>query len=597
MKCWPTKTWYKMKAGNPNIKYSTMKKLLIGAPFLLLILLSACKKSGFLDNQANTSLTAAQVFSDSILTMNFLGRIYEDAGFSFYKTRFQTGNTEVDTDDGVSTGSNAQDMGIILAIGTVGPLNFPNTDFWNTPYADIRRVNLFISELPITPLSPTTRQRVAAEARFLRAWYYHKLICTFGGVPLIGDTVFQATDFINIPRSPFAKCVDYITSELDTAATQLPAQYSQLDYGRATQGACLALKSRVLLYAASPLFNGGAITTDPSLAGIISYPTYDVGHWQKAADAANALIQLNRYQLVTNNTTAPGYGFYNLFLQRVNTEYILGYYRAPNKDFESIYNPISRGGTKLIMPTQNAAAAFPMKNGKALTDPSSGYNANNPYANRDPRFGYSFIYNGSTYYSTTVASQATVLTYQGAPSDGFPITATGYYSRKMCDANVSANSSFTTDRAWPLIRYAEILLNYAEAINETGQTQLAYTVLTQLRDRAGIDPGGDGLYGIAPGMTVDQMRSFIQNERRIELFNEDHRWEDIRRWKIGVTVNNSYNDAMQITKSGASYTYKVVSVAVAGAFPRHVMTEKNYLLPIPESEILKMPAMVQNPGY
>jgi hypothetical protein len=577
-----------------------MKKASLFITLLFLVILTACKKSvGFLDNQASTSLSEQEVFSDSVLTMEFLGRIYEDIGFSFYKTRFQTGNTEVDTDDGVSTGSNAQDMGIVLAIGTVGPLNFPDQDFWDIPYEDIRRVNLFLSELAKTPLTPSTRLRVAGEARFLRAWFYQKLICTFGGVPLIGDTVFQATDFINIPRSPYAQCVNYITSELDSAAKLLPTatQYSQLDYGRATSGACLALKSRVLLFAASPLFNGGSITTDPGLAQIISYPTYNVSNWQKAADAADTLINLGEYQLVTDNTTEPGYGFYNLFLQRVNSEYILGDYRAPTKDFEAVYNPISRGGSKLIMPTENAAEAFPMQNGKPITDPTSGYDPNNPYVNRDPRFRYSFIFNGSSYYSTTVAGATPVYTYKGAPSDGFPVTATGYYSRKMCDSTVSANSSFTTDRAWPLMRYAEILLNYAEAINETGQTQLAYPKLEQLRARAGIDPGPDGLYGITANMTVDQMRSFIQNERRIELFFDDQRWDDIRRWEIGVSVNNSYNNAMEITKTGSAYTYNVVSVAVAGAFPLHVMTAKNYLLPIPETEITKMPAMVQNPEY
>jgi hypothetical protein len=567
---------------------------------LSLVILAACKKSvGFLDNQASTSLTEQQVFSDSVLTMGFLGRIYEDIGFSFYKTRFQTGNTEVDTDDGVSTGSNAQDMGIVLAIGTVGPLNFPNQDFWDIPYDDIRRVNLFLSQLPVTPLSPSTRQRVAAEARFLRAWFYQKLICTFGGIPLVGDTVFQATDFINIPRSSFGQCVNYIVGQLDSAARILPAaaQYSQLDYGRATSGACLALKSRVLLFAASPLFNGGATTTDPGLAAIVSYPTYSVSNWQKAADAADTLINLGEYQLVTDNNTEPGYGFYNLFLQRVNSEYILGDYRPPNKDFETVYNPITRGGSKLIMPTENAAEAFPMKNGKAITDPASGYDPNNPFVNRDPRFRYSFIFNGSDYYSTTVAGQAPVYTYKGAPSDGFPVTATGYYSRKMCDTSISENSSFTTDRAWPLMRYGEILLNYAEAINEAGQTQLAYPKLEALRARAGIDPGSDGLYGITPNMTVDQMRTFIQTERRVELFFEDQRWDDIRRWKIGVSVNNSYNNAMEITKTASGYTYSVVSVSAAGAFPLHVMTEANYLLPIPETEISKMPAMVQNPGY
>jgi hypothetical protein len=245
------------------------------------------------------------------------------------------------------------------------------------------------------------------------------------------------------------------------------------------------------------------------------------------------------------------------------------------------------------MPTQHIVDAFPMSNGKAISDSTSGYNPANPYVNRDPRFRYSIIYNGSNYYNNTTALEAPVYTYQGATSDGYPVTLTGYYSRKMCDSTIAANSSAQTQRAWPLIRYAEMLLNYAEAINETGQTQLAYAPLIQLRNRAGIIPGSDGLYGMKPNMSQEEMRDFVRNERRIELFFEDQRWDDIRRWKIAVDVNNGSNKAMQITKTGSTYTYLVVNVVGRA----HATSTANFLLPIPYSEISKMPAMVQNPGY
>jgi hypothetical protein len=236
-----------------------------------------------------------------------------------------------------------------------------------------------------------------------------------------------------------------------------------------------------------------------------------------------------------------------------------------------------------------------MKNGKAITDPTSGYDPNNPYVNRDPRFRYSIIYNGAK-FALNGSTQADVFTYVGAPTDGFidpfPSYTTGYYSRKMCD---SSSTSTNPNRAWPLIRYAEILLNYAEAINETGQTALAYPKLAELRKRAGIDSGANKLYGMKPNMTVEEMRTFIQNERRIELMNEDHRWNDIRRWKIAVTLftaNNGFNQKMRITKTGSTYTYSVVP-----SHFQHKFRPEMYLMPIPYDEIVKMPALVQNPGW
>jgi hypothetical protein len=403
-----------------------------------------------------------------------------------------------------------------------------------------------------------------------------------------------------MPRSAFADCVDYITKDLDTAAQLLPQAYvDDIDYGRITQGACLALKSRVLLYAASPLFNGSANTSDANLAKIVSYPTYNVSHWQEAADAANAVIQSGTYSLVTDNT-APGYGFYSVFLQRVNPEYILGFYRAANREMEQFYNPPSRGGNKYTQPTQNLVDCFPMRNGMApfnadgTVNLASGYDPANPYNNRDPRFGYSIIYNGSLYFSTTTNTKIAVNTYLNATTDGFGVgTTTGYYSRKMCDENISANSGANTNRAWPLLRYAEILLNYAEAINETGQTALAYPKIIDLRRRAGIDAGANNLYGLKAGMTVEEMREVIRNERHIELAFEDHRWHDIRRWKIAMVVMNQFNKVMRVIRnSNGTLSYERTE-----SVRRHNFRPELYLLPIPDAEIRKMPAMVQNPGW
>lgn len=595
-----------------------MKKVLI--IILVIISLAACKKSSsFLDGSAIT-LDENQVFTDSTRTMAFLTGIYSDIAFSFTKGRWSShGNTEQATDDAEYNFSGTAQAAVVLYNGSISPTIYTSVnilqDFWNTPYTNIRRANLMLAKLPTTPLSADMQTRVKGETRFLRAWYYSQLMICFGGLPLVGDNVYGKDDIINLPRASFDNTVKYIAAELDAAAALLPDNYTNsLDYGRVTKGACLALKSRVLLYAASPLFNGGSTATNPELAAIVSYPAANTSYWQAAADAANAVINSNQYALYVDSTTAPGYGFYNVFLQRTllpanKDEYIFGYYRPANKDMEGFYNPPSRGGAKYSMPTQDLVDAFPMKNGlqpfnaDGTVNTASGYNPNNPYINRDPRFNYSIIYNGASYFTTTTNNKQPVYTFVNgtgtipAPTqtaDAFGVgTTTGYFSRKMCDENISANSSPNTNRAWPLIRYAEILLNYAEAINETGQTVLAYPKLIQLRQRAGIDRGADNLYGLKAGMTQAEMREVIRNERRIELAFEDLRWHDIRRWKIAMTVANQYNKVMRVTKnSTGTYTYdRLQSIRL------HTFRPEMYLLPIPDAEIRKMPAMLQNPGW
>jgi hypothetical protein len=577
-----------------------MKNLL--SILLILVFFTSCKKSTFLDSSSNNALTEQTVFADSVNTISFLTRIYDDEGWAFTKVRWENGGQEQATDDSEYSLTNTARRPLILYTSNYTADGTPGfNEFWVIPWTDIRSCNLLLQQLPTTPLSAATQKRVSGEARFLRAWYYYNLLINYGGVPLIGDQVFTITDFVNVPRGTFSDCVKYVSSELDAAAAILPVSYQGNDYGRVTKGAAMALKAKLLLFAASPLFNGNTypgLATDPIRSAAAGYPTYDVARWQAAADAANAVIQSGTYSLVVDNTTAPGYGFYNMFLQRVNSEYIFFFNRFANKDFENFYLPTSRSGFKFGTPTETLVEAFPMANGKAITDPTSTYDPNNPYVGRDPRFGYSIIYNGANYFNVATNSSTPVFTYVGAPTDGFVYNASsagpsGYYSRKMCDQTLANNSAGNTNRGWPLIRYGEILLIYAEAINETGQTALAYPVLKQLRARAGITPGTDGYYGMNPNMSVSDMRAFIQNERHIELMYENTRWDDVRRWKIGLTVFNGPNKLMQITKN-ANNTY---SYLVVPSFKTHSFYERNYLMPIQTSEIRKAPAMVQNPGW
>lgn len=565
--------------------------------------LTSCKKgSSFLD-ATNVGLTADQVFADSVKTLGFLDGVYANVNFSFRKDRFSShGNSDIATDDAEYRYSGIAQYAVILYNGSLSPNNVlwsPNSvDFYVEPYIQIRSVNLFLSKINSAPFSQATKTRLIGEARFLRAFYYSYLLRGYGGIILIGDQVFGKDDIINLPRNTYEECVNYIVNECDEAAKLLPVDQLSQDFGRATKGACLALKSRVLLTAASSLFNGGGIVNSGPLASLIGYPTYDASRWAKAAQAALDVINMNKYRLVVDNTTAPGYGFYSTFLNRTSPEIIYEFTEAPNRDFEGSYNPPSRSGAYNVQPTQNLVDDFDMINGKSIKDATSGYDPANPYVNRDPRLGYTVTWNGANYANNS-GSQAPVYTYVNAPSDGYGIgTNTGYYARKMCDVNISYGNGGLTQRGYALIRYAEILLNYAEASNEAGQTASAIATLTQIRARAGIQPGADNLYGIPAGINQSDLRLFIQKERHIEMAFEDMRFYDIRRWKIAMTLGNGFNNTMKITPKGAitplgtAYTYQVVPT-----IRMHVFFPANYLMPFPQSEILKAPLMLQNPGY
>lgn len=579
----------------------------------------SCKKQAFLDDKTSSLIDVNAVFADSARTIAFLNRMYEEMPFAFFYDRWEGGNTVQGTDDAESNLGNPARRAVALYLANYSSENFPFHDAWDTPWFNIRRANLLMSRIETTPLSPAMQRRITGEAKFMRAYFYAYLAANFGGMPIVGDTLYDKESNINIPRASFDETVKYIVKELDEAAALLPAPNASnqvfdpnRDYGRVTSGACMAVKARLLLYAASPLFNGGVISgASEEQKKAAGYPTYDVARWQAAANAAKAVIDAGYYSLHTVPGGKPGLGFYDVFLRRVNNEYILFTNRPPNKDFESVWLPPSRGGSnQRLKPTQNVVDYFPMKNGRAITDPTSGYNPANPYFNRDPRFNYSIIFNGSRYQRANTGID-TVYTYSlkstptniaNTSGDGYnpdgaaPATPfTGYFCRKMCDSNIAVNSSPNTERGWPLLRYAEIVLSYAEALNELGQTNMALEKIKEIRNRAGIDAGDDERYGIKPGVTQAEMREIIRNERHIELFAEgDNRWDDIRRWKIAEAVNNGLLKGVMIVRNPTTRAYTYTPVV---GYQAHVFTPKQYLFPIPGIEIRKMPLMIQNPGW
>lgn len=451
--------------------------------------------------------------------------------------------------------------------GRISSVSLPDNT-WSRNYTGIRRANLFLSKIDIVPTTPTQKAQWKAEARFLRAYFYFELIKRWGGVPLVGDKVYQSSDNLNIARNTFDECVNYIVSELDAIKGDLlPATVPDADWGRANIGADLALKSRVLLYAASPLNN----------------PSNDLAKWTAAANAAQAVKALGVYTL-TSNWSA------NLYATK-NTEFIFIKESATNANVEINNGPIGyQQGLGATSPSQNLVDAFLMANGKMISDPASGYNPNNPYVNRDPRLTGTVMHNGKQWLGRAVE------TFEGGrdkPGGNRTQTRTGYYLRKFMGAFETSTAYSNQPHHALLFRYAEILLNHAEAVNESnGPIADVLADLVLIRKRAGIAAGTDNLYGLSNTLTKDQLRDIIRNERRIELAFEEHRTWDLRRWKIAEVVLNQPVRGVKIESNGSGFTYTYFDAAKS-VFD----ASKMYLYPIPQSELLSNNKMTQNSGW
>ncbi len=566
--------------------------------FLVTAVLYSCQKENFLDKTQSTELNEKTVFLDSAYTMDFLTGIYTDVGFSTSPTRFGNSGLDASSDESEGPASGSVNTYIQFATGTVNS-SLITTDAWRIPYANIRRVNKFLFHLPDAKFGNALKVRTKAEARFLRAWYYTLLLQHYGGVAIIGDSTFNSKDSIPTVRRTYEECVNYIVKECDAAAQDLPWIQDGEDYGRVNKAACLALKAKVLLYAASPLFNGGGIATAEPLKSVVAYPAFDKQRWKLAEDAAAEVLNSGQYSLLLDNATEPGYGFYKIFIKRKSTELIFARMVGDNNQLESVWLPPTHGVTNPAgYPYLETVNAFGMKNGLAIDASGSGYNPQNPYANRDPRLANSFVRDQSLVYHYPELARIPVNIFvdktdpnkvvsgQDAIYKGTP---TGYYTYKMVDREVVSNWFTTaTERCLPLIRYAEVLLNFAEARNEflTAPDQQVYDAVEKIRERAGLTP-----FALPAGLSQLEMQKIIRNERQKELAFEGHRFFDVRRWKIASQTENQMMHGTEPVKTASGTTYNTVEVR------KHTFTDKMYLWPLPESEIKKSTELLQNPGY
>jgi len=401
-----------------------------------------------------------------------------------------------------------------------------------------------------------------AEAHVARAYYYSELIKMFGGVPIVEKTQEQSGGE-KVARSSYDRCVDYIVSEIDAWKDKLAENWNDDNTreGRFTLGAALAIKARTLLYAASPLHN----------------PSGDWDKWNKAAQAAADVINLGTYSL------DPDYGAYfrgGNSLSSAESIYIVR--RAASNTMETNNYPIATSGGKSgVCPTENLVSAYEWTGTPDESD---------PYANRDPRLAASIVVNGSSWNGRVIAQAA------GETDDMARANAsrTGYYLKKFLTDDLNLTQGATAQHNWVAYRYGEVLLNYAEAVNEAygpsstpaGFPMSAKQALQMVRNRAGAS------LPAVTASTVDSFRDAVKHERRVELAFEDHRYWDLLRWKDAMTVLNQPVNGVKITRSGAVYTYTVQKVA------DRTFNERNYYLPFMRSEIENSAGTLeQNPGY
>lgn len=533
---------------------------------LLVLLTSSCEKD-VLTQLPVERTDLSDIFSpkdkEGVLIDEYLTGIYAQLPRGFNRI----GNNLLDagTDDALS-GDVAVTAVDKFKTGQWGPSDLPENP-WAASYSAIRRVNVLLANIGNSGIAETKKDIFRFQARGLRTIFYFELVKRWGGVPLIGDKVFVLNDNLQLPRNTRAECVNYILSECEFLKDKLPATLTAVELGRLTKGAMLALKSRLLLYEASALYN----------------PSNDVTKWQAAAQAADELIKLNVYSLEAN--------FGTMFTTRSNKEFILAFQQADNTSIESLNEPpgYKRAGQGITNPTQNLVDAFPMLNGKAIDEAGSGYNPADPYKSRDPRFYLTIFHNGFSWLGSPIE------TFIGGKNNtriGVGTgTKTGYFMRKFMTTSGSATGFSNATHNFPIFRYAEVLLNYAEAQNEVlaAPDATVYKVINDIRKRG----GSTGVF--APGsLSKEQMRAIIRNERRIELAFEEHRFWDIRRWKIAETVLNGTLKGMKIIQNpDKTLTYDPNVVVQNVKFD----VAKMYLYPVPFVEIQKNSALVQNQGW
>ena len=551
----------------------------ISAAISIAFTLSSC--NGFLDREEDSFIDKTATFDSYNRTKQYLTYAYTllPDGLNRFSREAMLASATDDAEFAIESAEIQQ-----LNNGSWNALNNPD-DVWNRYYSGISKCCTLLENtnhvnLDISRLDPDKQVEYAnslkdirmwrAEARFLRAYFHFELLKRYGPIPIVTSTLSINGNYENTPRPTMKEVVDFIAKECDIAADTLeltPWRNVNDAFGRATKGAALALKSRLLLYAASPLYVDFGDTNETNK------PT-DVALWKLAANAAKAVIDLNQYEL------ASSYGdlFKNDFQ---NKEYIFVRRYAANSDFEKSNFPVSFGGKGGTNPSQNLVDDYEMLDGTPFdwNDPAK---AAQPFENRDARLGATILMNMAPFKGKKVATYP-----EGADASPNPnATKTGYYLRKFLNEDVNIQTGGSSGgHVVPLFRLAEIYLNYVEALNECDPANPDIALyLNKVRNRASLPN--------VSALSQEQMRAVIQHERRVELAFEEHRSWDVRRWKIASSTLGAPLMGVQIERKPlGGYTYMPVKVE------QRVFQPKMYWYPIPQSEVLKLKQWKQNNGW
>lgn len=578
---------------------------------LMLVQLSSCED--YLDRQPLDQYGEEAVWSDPAMMEHFVNNIYWNVGHSFDRPMIG-----VFTDESMFDPGSDQGHGNVVK-SLITPSDYGVFDTWSRTqkmrwehhYKYIRACNLFLDQVEKRMYEDEEYvKRLTGEVCFLRAYHYHNLIFLYGGAPLIKHAYGLEDDFL-AARNTFEECIDFIAEDCDHAAELLPVTREGSDVGRATKGAAMALKARVLLYAASDLYNSNASWTNgyehPELIGYVGGDRAD--RWKAAKNAAKAVIDLGVYSLYKADP-APGdsiaRNYDEVFTSKQTTEDIFirnftesNQYWTMNIGQQNL--PAGYKGWANVSPINSMVDDFEMADGSKFDWNNPGHKAN-PYQNREPRFYVDIFFDGAQWRQRpddviALEPDGIIQTGKYEQADGSwiggvdaldnPVTTwngtyTSYYLRKFQDISVDAPKVLTTT-PWRFIRYAEILLSYAEACDELGEYDEARTYINRIRKRAGLPEvnAGDG-----------ELREKLRHERKIELMFEDQRFFDIRRWMIAPQVMvDAYGLDIRYHYDQDKPTYEIIHVQ------ERDWKDRFYFFPIKLDEMNRNNLLIQNPLY
>ncbi|MDO9341641.1 MAG: RagB/SusD family nutrient uptake outer membrane protein [Bacteroidales bacterium] len=612
-----------------------MKKLTnIILSLILVLLLPACE-SELLDKTPLDSYSDATVWSDPALASAYLSYCYQYLNYGLRAVMLGSVCDEMP----VGRGSSNQPYNA----GTISPDNlggaqgnpfFTHLSWSSGNWQNVQRLNLFLDNIDlIKDKYPASEQAAVkaktdvlkGEALFLRAFVYHNFCRLYGGLPLMNTANKLGDDFGGITRSTFEATVNFIMKDCDDAAALLPLKANQT-MGRATKEAALTLKSRILLFAASDLTADG--TAKSELVGYKS-GTNRTTLWTNAKNAAKAVMDLGTAKLAdfgAPDKAAVAKNYFEMFkaYTLANDEVIWGRmfslnlggtHRINQTNGPNGINNFGRNG-----PLQQMVDEYEMEDGSKFFDhfeinasklyknKSAKYGHESPYYDREPRFYANVLYDSAVWQArpanlaaqdplgiyerrthrkmtgaTTYTDQFGLDTRKGPLSPGNGCYG-GYLTKKFMD-NTSNGDVTNNQNIWIFMRYAEVVLNYAEACMELGETVEAAKYINQIRTRSAL-----------PDFTGDIERA-LRHERKIELYCEESRWYDIRRWKIlieAMTPPLGGIDILEVKNLDGTYTttWKWISAHAANA-----PSEKLYWIPIGTTELKKAPQLEQNPGY